>query len=153
MNQDNVMIGMRESSLLDKSLYLMIRNNSTYFAFYNDDCRSSIIVSIYQWHHFAFVYDYTTLTQHIYLDGVLVCIHTPSGPFKGNSGSLIFGAANTSGGAVPISYWTGYIDQLSYVSRAKTEIEILTDATLVAYYSFDNGSYDDSGPNKINGVS
>ena len=35
----------------------------------------------------------------------------------------------------------------------KTAAEILSDATLVASYSFDNGSFYDSGPNRINGVS
>ena len=67
--------------------------------------------------------------------------------------NITIGAISMPGAATPISYWTGYIDQLSYVSRAKTQIEVLIDATLVAYYSFDNGSYNDLGPNKINGVS
>ena len=35
----------------------------------------------------------------------------------------------------------------------KSPAEILDDATLVASYSFDNGSFYDSGPNRINGVS
>ncbi len=132
----------------------MIRNKLTYFAFWGNDCTNSTIVSINQWHHFAFVYDYTIRTQYIYLNGQLECTHGSSRPFMGNSGALIIGAIKHSFSATTAtSYWTGYIDQLSYVPRAKTEIEILTDATLVAYYSFDNGSFYDSGPNKINGVS
>jgi hypothetical protein len=61
------------------------------------------------------------------------------------------GAINNTG-STPSYFWTGLIDQVSYVSRAKTATEILSDATLVAYYSFDNGSFYDLGPNKINGV-
>ncbi len=81
-----------------------------------------------------------------------MCIHNSAGPFLGNSGVIMIGVFN-SGGAIPTSYWTGYIDQVSYISMAKSAAEILIDATLVAYYSFDNGSFYDSGPNKINGVS
>ncbi len=153
VNYDNLMVGMCDSTTTDRCLYLMIRQNSTYFAFWGDDCWSSTIVNINEWHHFGFVYDYTARTQYIYLNGNLVCTHNSAGPFLGNSGAITIGAIKGSGPATPVSYWTGYIDQVSYVSRARTEVEILIDATLVAYYSFDNGSLDDSGPNKINGVS
>ena len=143
---------MCQSTVTSACLQLMIRYNLTLFAFWSDDCPGSQIVNTNQWHHFAFVYDYANRTQYTYLNGDLVCKHSPSGPFLGTSGSINIGAVNFAA-AAPLSYWTGYIDQLSYVSRVKTEIEILTDATLVAYYSFDNGSFYDLGPNKINGVS
>ncbi len=137
----------------DECLQLLIRNGTTYFGFYNNDCPGSTILNINQWYHFALVYNYTSRTQYNYLNGELEFTHNSSGPFLGNSSVITIGAINwTTSSATPDSYWTGYIDQLSYVSRAKTEIEILTDATLVAYYSFDNGSFYDSGPNKINGV-
>lgn len=38
------------------------------------------------------------------------------------------------------------------INLPKTACEILDDATLVAYYSFDSGSVEDSGPNYINGT-
>ena len=148
------MIGMCEVTALDKCLYLMIRMNLTLFAFWGDDCPGHTIVKTNQWHHFAFVYDYPNSTQFVYLNGVLECKRTPRGPFLGNAGSLIIGAIVVSNVSLsPHNYWTGYIDQVSYVSRAKTEKEILRDATLVAYFSFDNGLFHDSGPNAINGVS
>jgi len=56
-------------------------------------------------------------------------------------------------GTTPYYFWTGYIDEVQYVSQAKSAAELLSDATLVAYYSFDNASFYDSGPNRINGVS
>jgi hypothetical protein len=49
-------------------------------------------------------------------------------------------------------YYLGLIDQLSIVTRVKSASEILTTATLVIYYSFDNQSLLDSGPNFINGT-
>lgn len=36
--------------------------------------------------------------------------------------------------------------------RSKSSSEILADATLTAYFSFDGGSYADSGPNNVNGT-
>ena len=147
------MIGMCESIAIDKCLYLMINGYATYFAFWGDDCQSSTIVGVSQWHHFAFVFDYVALTKYAYLNGDLVCKNYSLGPYQGNSGAIIIGAIIDLAQGTPDNYWTGYIDQVSYVSRAKTADEILIDATLVAYYSFDNGLFDDSGPNKINGVS
>ena len=148
------MVGMCDSSTKDRCLHLIIRGNSTFFGFWDDDCSGSTIINVNQWYHFAFVYDYAALTQYIYLNGYLDCQHNTSGPYLGNSGSITIGANNNSYfRGTPSPYWTGYIDQVSYVSRAKTSDEILTDATLVAYYSFDSGSFYDLGPNKINGVS
>ena len=147
------MVGFCESLAVDRCLYLMVRNNMSYFTFWGDDCPGSTVVNVNQWHHFAFVYDCSIRTQYIYFNGQLECMKSSTGPFQGYAKNITIGAIIIPGVATPISYWTGYIDQLSYVSRAKTQIEVLIDATLVAYYSFDNGSYNDLGPNKINGVS
>lgn len=146
------MLGMCQTISFSLCMYLMIRQNRIYFAFYANDCWGSTTVLTNRWYHFAFVYDYQALTQYIYLNGVLECTHNSSSPFQATSGAITIGAINNTG-TTPASFWTGYIDQMAYVSRAKTATEILADATLVAYYSFDDLSYSDSGPNKINGVS
>lgn len=150
-NYDNLMIGMCQSTTFRRCLDLMIRQNSTYFAFYGDDCWSSTIVQINQWHHFAFVYDYPARTQYIYLNGLLTCTHTSSGPFLADTGAITIGAIDSTG-TTPSSFWTGYLDDILYAPRAKASSEVLSDATLVAYYSFDSGSMTDLGPNRINGV-
>ena len=88
------------------------------------------------------------------MNGVLECSASASGPFLASQGAITIGAADRTGSGTASNFWTGLIDQLSYVSQAKNATEILDDATLVAYYSFDNGTnYRDSGPNRINGVS
>ena len=43
------------------------------------------------------------------------------------------------------------IEQLSFTNRVKTLAEVLDDATLTLYFSFDNGSLYDKGPMRING--
>ena len=147
-NYDNLMVGMCQTPSLRRCLYLMIRQNSTYFAFFADDCWSTLIVPLNQWHHFAFVYDYTAMTQYIYLNGVLTCSHGSSGPFLATTGAITIGAINNTG-TTPYYFWTGYLDDVQYVSRAKTASEVLDDATLVAYFPFDNGHLFDRGPNRI----
>lgn len=146
------MFGMCQTISMNLCMYLMIRQNRTYFAFYGNDCWGSTIVSTSRWYHFAFVYDYPALTQYIYLNGILECTHNSASPFQATSGAITIGAINNTG-PTPSSFWTGYIDQMAYVSRAKIATEVLMDATLAAYYSFDDLSYSDLGPNKINGVS
>ena len=49
-------------------------------------------------------------------------------------------------------YFTGYIDQVSLMTRTKSAAEILMDATLVCYYSFDTNLYVDSGPLSLNAL-
>jgi len=49
-------------------------------------------------------------------------------------------------------YFKGHMDQMSFEARAKSADEILDDATLVAFYKFEN-DVQDSGPLLINGTS
>ncbi|CAF5001124.1 unnamed protein product [Rotaria sp. Silwood1] len=51
----------------------------------------------------------------------------------------------------PSGFFDGYLDQVLVVTRAKAASEILVDASLVCYYSFDANSTYDSGPLGING--
>ena len=148
---DHVLVGMCQATSLNQCLHLMIRNYLPYFAFYSNDCVGRTAVSIGHWHHFAFTYDYAIQTQYLYLDGVLECTHGSASPFQATAGGITIGSINYPGLQLS-SFWTGSIDQISYVSRAKNASEILDDATLVTYYSFDGGSFYDAGPNKINGV-
>ena len=108
--------------------------------------------SVITWHHVAFVYDYTSMQQSIYLDGILDATTGASGiatdPYKGTSGAVTIGWTNGS------NYFSGRIDRLQVSSGAKTACQILNDATLTAYYSFDvSASYLDSSNNAIHGTS
>ena len=61
--------------------------------------------------------------------------------FRGNVSFCLFEELNSS--------FFSYIDQMSLVMRTKNATEILDDATLVTYNSFDGGSYVDSGPLRL----
>lgn len=112
-----------------------------------DDQSGPTTLSNNIWYHVAFVYDYSISVQSIYLNGVLEG-NRSSNPYKDLTGAIIIGAISNG----TKNYFSGYIDQVSLVTRAKTPEEILYDATLVCYYSFDFNSYTDSGPLSLNGL-
>lgn len=135
-------------------LELSIRNKRLYFNFYNQNVMGATMLAVgtSKWYHVAFVYDYNLMEQSIYLDGVLDGTTWGSmsvpGPFKGTTTDTFIGQASG------LSYFHGYIDSLQISRGAKTACEILNDAILTAYYSFDNGIFNlDLSNNYINGYS
>ncbi|CAF1223117.1 unnamed protein product [Rotaria sp. Silwood1] len=122
--------------------------------FYNDDVIGAAFLAepSTKWYHIAFVYDYSLMKQSIYFNGVLdgtTWGSAPlSGPYKGTTGSVMIG--RTSSG----SYLYGDIDHLQVTTVAKTTCQILNDAILTAYYSFDADVLNlDLSNNYINGIS
>ena len=132
----------------DRCLFLIIRNNRMYMGFTTDDVIGTTVMAANTWHHVAFVYDYSTQTQSIYLQGVLENSKSSSGPYLGRNGSIFIGASHLSA-----STFLGFIDNVRLTTRAKTAAEILTAATVVTYFSFDGSTLsEDMGPNKMNGT-
>jgi hypothetical protein len=133
-------------------LHLGIDNNTLYMAFYNNDNQGSTIVVHRQWHHVAFVYDSAARNRRIYLNGLL----DNSTSFNSRNVTDYLGQSGyvTICNAAPwIMPWNGYIDQVSVtINQTKTADEILNDASLIAYYSFDNGSLLDAGPNFLQSI-
>jgi hypothetical protein len=135
-----------ESSNNDKCLQTVIGNGYIRLGFFNDDLIGSTKLNPNQWYHVAYVYDRSASKQLVYLNGKLDGSQTPSNPYTGNASQIILGAIPSFSG---VTFHSGYIDKLTFVSRVKNASELLDEATLVAYYPFD-GSYSDSGLNKIN---
>ena len=129
----------------------MFRSSKIFMAFFFDDCEGKTRIAINQWHHVAYVYDYSTMTQRAYLNGYEECVHNSSGPYRGTSGIMNIGVAYSN---YFWGWWNGYIDQLSIFHHAKSANEVLDDATLVAYFSFDNVGIlqQDSGPLNLVGI-
>lgn len=67
----------------------------------------------------AYVYDYSTLTQYVYVNGVLDVSGNPKGPYQGTVGNLTIG---TNGVRYPNNYWDGCIDLITYSARAKRSV-------------------------------
>lgn len=134
-------------------LGLFIYYKTQYFDFLNIECRGTTIISINRWHHVAFVYDYPNRMQYVYLNGELECIGLSRSPLLVTESYITIGAHHDPGPSGFQYLWNGLIDQLIYISHVKSAMEILDDATLVAYYQFNSVSMNlDSGPNKIDGV-
>ncbi|CAF4175605.1 unnamed protein product [Adineta steineri] len=151
-NNTNVYMGIIGECMntgIDNCLHFGIQIQSLlYMAFNGYDIRGSTIIVDNKWYHVAFVYDYAVQQSQIYLNGLpensISIDPNATDVYLGQSGRVTIGRAD---------YWThnwvGYIDQVSITYRAKSANEILDDATLIAYYSFDCGSIFDSGPNLL----
>jgi len=141
-----ILICQCESGNAYKCLQIGIVDGKLFLGFYNDDLRGNSQLELDRWHHVAYVYKRDSSNRSVYLNGYVDKTDRPSNMYKGNTSFITLGA-------VPLftspTFRSGYVDKLIFVSRVKNESEILDEATLVAYYSFDN-TYLDSGPNQIN---
>ena len=117
-----------------------------FYLFDLDDLSGVTVLSINQWYHVAFVYDYSTSTQYLHLNGFLESSRV-SNSYHGMSGAIMMGAVYNG----PTNFFTGYIDLVLVMTQAKNASEVLNDGSLVCYYSFDSNSYYDSGPLGLNG--
>jgi hypothetical protein len=84
----------------DELLHFLIRNSYLYMGFYADDLEGSTIIRNNIWYHAAFVYDYSSSRQSIYLNGILDGSRTSTGCFQGSAGSTLIGRVDTGYGTV-----------------------------------------------------
>jgi len=112
----------------------------------NSDTFGGTSLNINSWYHVAFVYNYASQTQIVYLNGLQDGKSTPRS-YNGAPSNITIGRAKQTTG----TYFDGLIDRISIVNRTMTPDEVLEEATLSAYYSFDISIEMDSGPNQING--
>ena len=144
---DFAFAGEKDSSSTRKCLFLNIRNNVTFFGFFNDDTTGTIFILPNKWYHIAFVYDNSSGTQYIYLNGQLDTSSSAS-TFSGNTGVFTIGGASIGGSTATTVYYSGYIDHFTISTRVKSACEIYLAANLACYFTFDTNSLlDDSGPN------
>ena len=64
----------------------------------------------------AYVYDYPSLTQFVYVNGVLDVSGSQKGPYQGTRGDLTIG---TNGVQAGVNYWNGCVDLIGYFARSK----------------------------------
>ena len=136
---------------VNQCLYFIVRANRLYISFTINDLAGSLTLRTSTWYHVAFVYNYQTQQQILYLNGIQDTIKSNAQPYQGTNGTIQIGSTQAY---LTTNYFNGYIDNMKVVTRAKSATEILNDATLVAYYSFDlpYPNYD-NGPNGLNGTS
>ncbi|CAF0891077.1 unnamed protein product [Adineta steineri] len=126
-----------DTSLTDHSLQMMIRGLQLTLDFYGDGVTGATSLTTNTWYHAAFIYDYPSKTQTVYLNGYQDASGISNQSYLGTSGSINIGF---------------YIDQVLLTMAAKSAHDILNDATLASWHSFDYGITYDSGPNKLQGT-
>ncbi|CAF1334941.1 unnamed protein product [Rotaria sp. Silwood1] len=156
-SQDHSIVGLCPYLTFSECMYLTIRKNGSncylYFGFYGDECPGNTYVSVNEWIHVAFVFETNSLTQSIYLNGKLDVSRTAAGPFKANPETLTIGNIPVLDSLSGSNYFQGIIDRLAITGRDKSACEILEEASLAAYFTFDSGiSFTDSGPNSLSAV-
>ncbi|CAF3758414.1 unnamed protein product [Rotaria sordida] len=121
--------------------------------FFCDDCQGNAIIPINDWTHVAFVFEINSLTQSIYLNGNPDANRRATGSFQGSSDNVTVGNIPLLNFYSGSNYFQRMIDKLAITSRDKSACEILEEATLVAYFSFNSGvELIDSGPNSLSVV-
>lgn len=151
-NGDRGMIGQCQSFASNLCLHITIRYGKARISFRNNACDGNATLVTDRWYHLAFVYNYSNASQSIYIDGVLDCFkHSTAASLQITNLTFI---PLTIGVTYPLDpyYFDGRIDQLTLVEWAKDAAEILEDATLAAWFRFDNDSLYDSSRNRIPGI-
>jgi hypothetical protein len=130
----------------DKCLHTVVHVGCLRLGFYGDDLEGNTILNSDQWYHVTYVYNRFASEQLVYVNGIIDGARISSSLYIGNASQIVLGPLLS----MPMfNFHNGYIDKLIFVSRVKNATELLDEATLVAYYPFDN-SYIDAGPNNIN---
>ena len=145
---EHPVVGQYASFSMDKCLHLVVRDTKLRFGFFGDDLEGDTNLTGSKWYHVAFVFDAVTNNQSLYLDGILDSSRRSNYSYQGNSGNLNIGA-NLAG--TYTKYFDGLIDQFSFTNRSKSSQEILRDATLTLFFSFDGNSIFDQGPLTVKG--
>ncbi|UJR19190.1 hypothetical protein I4U23_022320 [Adineta vaga] len=138
----NGLFSQRDLPKKDHFLHIKVMNKHLFMGFYYDDLESRTELLINTWYHVAFVYDYRSRSQNIYLNGNQDCRRDSAGPYLGSKGVIHIGTyfdVNEYHG------FDGLIDNVALTMRTKTDIEILNDATLMTWHSFDSIPWKDSG--------
>ncbi|CAF1014253.1 unnamed protein product [Adineta steineri] len=133
----------------DYSLQMMVRGLKLSLDFYHGGVDGATSLTTNTWYHAAFVYDYSAKTQTVYLNGYQDASHSSAGPYLGTGSSINIGMHQDD---TRYDYFDGYIDQVSFTMAAKSARDILNDATLASWHSFDYEITYDSGPNKLQGT-
>jgi len=115
--EDASLLSQFDEASTGKYLHILVRNSLPFFGFYGDDLWGNTHLNRSAWYHLAFVYNYTSNTKAIYVNGVLDASAPSIGPYKGVSG-------NTTIGKYLDSSFNGTIDEVRIYSRALTAQEL-----------------------------
>lgn len=123
-------------------LHLSLRSQKPYLGFCHNDIAGVTVINTNQWYHLAFVYDASTSTQSIYVNGVLDVSGAGHAPLNAD-GPIRIGSYGTSGG------FNGEIDEVQFWNSALSITNIQqymnaspvgNEAGLLGYWNFEEAS-------------
>jgi hypothetical protein len=139
------------STCPNQCFFFICRNGRLFVGFTFNDLSGTINMAVNTWYHVAFVYNSQTQQQILYVNGVQDSINNNVSAYQGKNGSIQIGSTQVYSAT---NYFTGYIDNVMVTTQAKSASQILSDASVVVYYSFDLPFPNtDEGPNHLNGTS
>ena len=92
------MFGQGTSGIRGRALHYQIRGYLLYLGFFHDDLQGSTVIQPNVWNHAAFVYDFPTSSQRVYLNGYLDGYRLSS-PYQGTSGDTFIGKTEQNAGS------------------------------------------------------
>ena len=137
------------STCTNQCLYLITRGTRLHIGFTSNDLTGTTDMSAGIWYHVAFVYNYQTKQQILYINGVQDAIKSNAAAYQGVNGSIRIGASQVY---LNTAYFNGFIDNSKVTTRAKSADEMLTAGSLTFYYAFNSSDPTfDNGPNGLPG--
>lgn len=100
---DYSIVGLCPSQITNYCLHINIRNKKLYFGFYFNDVQGGTIITLNEWIHTAFVFDISTMSQTVYLNGFQDGQASVSSPLLVESGNFTIGT--NEGVALPHNYF------------------------------------------------
>jgi hypothetical protein len=149
------LFGQCQNQTSDYCLHIIVRSGKILFTFYNDDAMGTTNLIAGVWYHIACTFARSTLHQILYVNGVSEYSGSVNSVFLATNTISTIGVTYENGFSAPAYFRNGRIDQLSItIHHAKTASDVLDDATLSAYFSFDSFTsfWLDNGPLFLNGT-
>lgn len=128
---------------VNRGLFLGFSSATAYFGFWGNDLGTPAVYTNLGWNHYAAVYDATTKTRKLYVNGLLAATDAAASDYLGSGPIHIgsrFGTSDFFGGSInDVRIWT--------IARSESDIKrdmqvILTGAEfgLASYYRFAEGA-------------
>jgi hypothetical protein len=152
---DMGLFGQCQNQTSDYCLHIIVRSGKILFTFYNDDAMGTTNLIAGVWYHIACTFARSTLHQILYVNGVSEYSGSVNSVFLATNTISTIGVTYENGFTLPAYFQNGRIDQLSIaIHHTKTASDVLDDATLSAYFSFDSSTsfWLDNGPLFLNGT-
>ncbi|CAF2127318.1 unnamed protein product [Rotaria magnacalcarata] len=135
---DNSILAQCSKPSPENCLHLGIRNATLYIHYYEENLTGNAVLKVNNWYHVAFVFDSVSLELSIYLNGKQDAAKKISKNYPGTNDMATIGTSNIS--RTHQTYFDGYMDQLSFVSLAKSAEDIFLDATSISSNSIDEST-------------